>query len=230
MKFSNWFKIGWWILIILISGFILYKRIDAIFKGNAISIDIIIFIVFIALMLVPVFSEIDLFGIKLKQEIEELKEYINIRLGDIKNELHSNHVQSVYIQDYKIPSPESKLVDIERKIKTEISPELKSYHLIKELNEIPDNNLLLFKVRYNIETELRRIWKEHYPKRDKLLSIIEITHDLLKENILNNILYNPLREIIAICNYAIHGEKVSDNQMKFIRNYANEVILYLKQQ
>ena len=27
-----------------------------------------------------------------------------------------------------------------------------------------------------------------------------------------------------------HGEKVSDNQMKFIRNYANEVILYLKQQ
>lgn len=59
---------------------------------------------------------------------------------------------------------------------------------------------------------------------------MEIIRTLLKDNILNTNIYNPLREILAICNYAIHGEKVSDNQVSFIKDYANELILYLQQQ
>lgn len=227
MKFPNWFKISWWILLLLISGFILYKRSDAIFNGNAISIDVVIFLVFIALMLVPVFSEIDLLGIKLKQEIEDLKEYINIKVGDIKNELHSNHVQSIHIQGLGTPSPESKLPDIESKIKESITPELNNSNIT--FDNVPDDNILMFKVRYGIETQLRRIWENHYQEQNKPTPMMEIIHDLMNVKLLNRDIYNPLREILAICNYAIHGKEVSENQVVFVRNNANEIISYLKQ-
>lgn len=228
MKFPNWFKVTWWLILILVSGYILCHRINEIINGNSNQTDTVIFLIFIALMLVPIFPEVDLLGIKLKQSLDDLKEYINVKVGDIKTEIHSNHVQSVYIQNYEKPSPESKLRDIEEKIKQEITPELK--HNSKIDLDIPDANLLLFKVRYNIEIELRRIWEKYYPKSNKPIPLMEIIRTLLKNNILNTNIYNPLREILAICNYAIHGEKVSDNQVSFIKDYANELILYLQQQ
>lgn len=84
MKLPNWFKISWWIILLLLTGIILFKRYEAITTGKSVPADVFVFLIFVALMLVPIFSEIEFFGLKLKREIEELKADIKIKLGDIK--------------------------------------------------------------------------------------------------------------------------------------------------
>lgn len=84
MKLPNWFKITWWIILLLLTGMILFKRYEAITTGQSVPADIFVFLIFVALMLVPIFSEIEFFGLKLKREIEELKADIEIKFGEIK--------------------------------------------------------------------------------------------------------------------------------------------------
>ena len=55
MKLPNWFKILWWILLIGLTGIILFKRFDEIISGQSVLFDIFIFLIFVALMLVPIF-------------------------------------------------------------------------------------------------------------------------------------------------------------------------------
>ena len=47
--------------------------------------------------------------------------------------------------------------------------------------------------------------------------------------IIDNNFYGILREILSICNYAIHGENVTDNQVKFVTKNAKQVLDYLYQ-
>src|SRR5690606_9234624 len=89
MKLPNWFKITWWIILLILTGIILFKRYEAITTGQSVPADVFVFLIFVALMLVPIFSEIEFFGLKLKREIEELKADIRIKFGDIKNEIRN---------------------------------------------------------------------------------------------------------------------------------------------
>jgi hypothetical protein len=95
MKLKNWQKIVYWvILVILVSG-VLYKRMEAISSGNSAPIDVFLFLIFVALLLLPLFSEIDLFGIvKLKKDVEGLNDKIDLRFGDIVNEIRNTQTQT----------------------------------------------------------------------------------------------------------------------------------------
>ncbi|SFD70948.1 hypothetical protein SAMN05444380_101103 [Thermophagus xiamenensis] len=39
----------------------------------------------------------------------------------------------------------------------------------------------------------------------------------------------PLREVIAIANYGIHGEDISEKQIKFVKDIAPKLIATLKE-
>ena len=58
---------------------------------------------------------------------------------------------------------------------------------------------------------------------------MKIIQDLTKFEIIDNNFYGILREILSICNYAIHGESVTDNQVKFVTKNAKQVLDYLSQ-
>lgn len=241
MKLPNWFKISWWIILLLLTGLILYKRYDAIVTGQSVIADVFIFLIFVALMLVPIFSEIEFFGIKLKKEIEDLKQDLNIKLGDIKNEIKNSQVQTVHntFQGFGPPPPDNKLPELETEIDRIVKAKLKEHNIKSTTHlhsriDVPDNNLQLFKVRYNIETHLRRIWEERFAKGEmddkyKYQSIMKIIQDLTKFEIIDGNFYGILREILSICNYAIHGENVTDNQMTFVIKNAKQVLDYLSQ-
>jgi hypothetical protein len=241
MKFPNWFKIVWWIILIGLSGYILIKRFHAITEGNAVPLDIFILLIFIALMLVPIFSEISLFGIKFKKEMEGLKTDLNIKFGELKNEIRvsQNQTFNATFQGFGPPPPDNKLPELEINIEKIIRAKLteqgfpetrKIYGRI----DVPDDNLNLFKVRYNIEKELKRIWDARYNEenlefRYKYQPVLKIIQDLTKFEIIDKDFYGILREILSICNYAIHGEKVTDNQIHFVTKNAKEILDYLYQ-
>jgi len=52
--------------------------------------DSIVFIIWIGICLAPIFQEMDLFGIKLKQDIQELKKDLTHQLAILKTEVTSS--------------------------------------------------------------------------------------------------------------------------------------------
>jgi len=244
MKLPNWFKITWWIILLLLTGIILYKRYEAITTGQSVPADVFVFLIFVALMLVPIFSEIEFFGLKLKKEIEDLKTDINVKFGDIKNEIRNTQTQTLNqtIQaygQYGPPPPDSKLPELEEEIDRIVKAKLQEHGVIIDRPlasriDVPEDNLTMFKVRYNIETQLRRIWENRFDvkvfdQRLRYQPTMRIILDLTKYEIIDNNFYGILREILSICNYAIHGEQVTDNQVSFVSKNAKFVLDYLRE-
>lgn len=243
MKLPNWFKIIWWIILLLLTGTILLKRYEAITTGQSVPADVFVFLIFVSLMLVPIFSEIEFLGLKFKREIEELKADIKIKFGDIKNEIRNTQAQTLNqtIQaygQYGPPPPDSKLPELEEEIDRIVKSKLQEHGVIidKPLAssiDVLEDNITMFKVRYNIETQLRRIWEnrfdeKYFDQRFRYQSIMRIIQDLTKYEIIDNKFYVILREILSICNYAIHGKEVTDNQVNFVSKNAKVVLDYLR--
>jgi hypothetical protein len=241
MKLPNWFKITWWILLLGLTGFILFERFDAIATGQSVPVDVFIFLIFVALMLVPIFSEIEFFGIKLKKEIEDLKHDLNIKLGDIRNEIKATQTQTVNqtVQTFGPPPPDNKLPELQDEIERILSAKLKDHGVTTDFKlvgriDVPEDNLLMFQVRFNIEKQLRQIWEKRFENENMDLKfrhqpVIKIIQDLTKYEIIDNNFYGVLREILSICNYAIHGESVTENQVSFVINNAKQILDYLSQ-
>jgi hypothetical protein len=241
MKLPNWFKITWWVIILLMTGIILSLRVPAILSGQSVPADIFVFFIFVALMLVPIFSEIELFGIKLKKEIEEIKRDINIKLGEIKNEIRNNQNQTVSqtFQTYGPPPPDNKLPELQAEIERILNSKFKDHNITPNIIiagriDVPDENLLMFKIRYNIEKQLVRIWEQRfdgneYDNRLRHQSVARIIQDLSKFEIIDGNFYGILKEILSICNYAIHGDEVTENQVAFVSKNAKLILDYLYQ-
>jgi hypothetical protein len=85
MEFSNTFKKSWWaILLLVLTIFGLFRLATGIFNG----FDIVLFIFWFILVLFPIISEISLFGINVKKDLEAVKDEIKHSIADIKNHVN----------------------------------------------------------------------------------------------------------------------------------------------
>ena len=73
MKFSNGFKILWWSILLILLSYCVCLRFPAIKSGELTATDSVVLLMWFALALVPIFKEIELPGVKLKQDTESLK-------------------------------------------------------------------------------------------------------------------------------------------------------------
>ncbi len=67
-------------------GIFLYSRFDSLVSGNPTYFDTVVFLVWVGVCLAPIFKEMNIFGLELKQEIEELKKDMNVQLSILKAE------------------------------------------------------------------------------------------------------------------------------------------------
>lgn len=234
MKLPNWFKITWWIVLILATTAVLLLRFNAIKKGESVPFDVFLFFIWIALMLVPIFTQIEFFGIKFKREIDDLKSQISLKFGDLKNEikLSQTHNITANIQGYGPPPPDDRITEIQQQLDTLLKDKTKR-HTSGIAIDVPSDNIDLFKVRYSIEKEINRIWIGRYDGEideftQRRTPMYRQIQDLQKYDIINGNLGSMLRELLSICNYGIHGEKVTEKQMGFVKGYSEEIINYLK--
>ena len=233
MKFSNTFKIIWWIFLILLTGALFFWRLEPIGQGKSAPVDIFIFLIFVALLLAPIFAEVEFFGIKLKREIEELKTQIKLQFGDIKNEIRNSQVQTIHqnITGFGPPPTDEEIPELDAKVDRILKEKLKDYNLNEKPKvriDVPKDNMMMFQVRFRIEQELRRIWYQNFDdtqNRKKPLNII--IRELTDNRVIDKQVYYILREILSVCNYAIHGEKVSQSQIDFVEKNAEEIIDFL---
>ena len=86
---KNW-KVIYLILLVVALGVFLILRKDSILSGNLFFVDSIVIVIFIALALSPLFSELQLFGFTFKSELRELKNDIKEDLISLRAEINNN--------------------------------------------------------------------------------------------------------------------------------------------
>ena len=181
-------------------------------------------------------EEVKDFKTEMRQNFQTLSSTLTATISSINKQV-VNHTTNVGVNTPTLP--DNVLPGLETEIDKIVKAKLEQVgqHFNKHTTDyihVPDDNLLMFKVRYNIETQLRRIWENRFITdleydRYRHKPIIKIIQDLTDKEVVDKSFYSILREILSICNYAIHGENVTENQVHFIKNSSPQVIDYLRQ-
>ena len=232
MKLPNWFKILWWVILCVCLFVVLYARVSAIQNGTATSVDAFLFLILFILLLLPLFSEFDLFGIKLKARIEEVKSEVKEQVTLLRNEIVSVGVNTQFNpQIHLAPPPDSKLPELEKKyqrILDELKLNRRSESLVDIQTEltVPADANYLFLVRYSIEKELRRIWRDRFDGdlQRRAIPVRKILSYLRESELVDPALPGMVQEVYSVCSPAIHGEDVTQAQIEFVRDIAPDLI------
>jgi len=238
MKLPNWFKIIWWIGITGFTAYLFYLRFPTISQNKSTPIDSFIFIILVALLLVPIFQEISLFGLKFKQAIDELKQNISMQLTAFKSDIQTTitNTSNVNLTFPYSPPPDDQLPGLEQRIRLAISEVLQEEGLVTQVPltedrlEVDDDVEYLFRIRHTIEKKLRAIASSfaHLPDR-RPIPIHKLSNILVNQELLHPKIAHAIREIYSVCSPAIHGEPVTKAQVNFVKDVAPQVIDALNQ-
>ncbi len=240
IKTKTWLKSIWWLLLVLSILFILSKRVSNIYEGLAQPFDIMLFLILFGLLLIPLFQEIEIFGVKFKKQIEELKKELTNNLMSLRNDinnkidLQNQSNQNFYINPQNIPSDSelSSLKDSFNKAIEEIWQK-KNINISSE-NEvhssITKDTQYLFSVRYSIEDELKNILTRLNIDSENLrLYSLKNMLELVQAYIsFDREILDMLKKVYAICSLAVHAKGVSQAQINFVKDVSPRLISYLK--
>jgi len=240
IKTKTWLKSFWWLILVFSLLFILSKRLDNIFEGVAQPFDISLFLILFALLLIPLFQEIEIFGIKFKKEIEELRKELTNNLMSLRNDinnkidLQNQSNQNFYINPQNIPADSelSSLKDSFNKAIEEIRQE-KNIDISSESevqSSITKDTQYLFSVRYSIEDELKNIIKRLNMDSDNFMFFsLKIMLEIIQAYIsLDGEILDMLKKVYAICSLAVHAKGVTQAQINFVKDVSPRLISYLK--
>ncbi|WP_206957493.1 hypothetical protein [Trinickia acidisoli] len=244
MKLPNWVRTGWWVILIVVLTVFLYGRYPDLKAGRAAAADVVVFVIWIALLLAPLFGEVSLLGIKLKQQFDELENMMTTQITDIRNDLRNTiDVRTTISPSFNIPAAPSdaQLPAIERRINEIISERLSALGVHVSPSILPinvDNDVsFLFAARYNLEKELRRIMESSPTAvsnadttetvRRRAVPLPVHLRSLVDLGLIDRQLAGAIREVYSVCSPAIHGESVSKAQVAFVKDVAPRLIATL---
>ena len=237
MKLPNWFKILWWLALTGSLTYFLFARLPDLLSGKAAVADIAVFGVWAALLLAPLFTEVSLLGVTLKNEIEELKEALSTQLNEMRTEVRSAvEVRTTVSPQFHMPAPvsDAQLPQLEERVKSAVSAALASHGLNAQPQDSPlavsDDVAFLFATRYNIEVELRRIarGREVTSSVHRPVASFQLVRALSQAEVLEPSLGSAIREVYAVCSPAIHGEPVTGAQFAFVKDVGPQLVAALR--
>lgn len=211
--------------------------------GKANAADVAFFVLWLVVVLVPIFSEIKLGSlVELKQHIEqaneELKRDVREEIGELRIEVRSAvDVRANISPQFNFPTPprDEQLPQIEQTIKAAIAQALQDVRAATPAKpalqgHVSESVTLLFQTRYAIEVELRRIAEINQFSLDdrRPISGLRLAHALAQREILPSSLINAIREVYAVCSPAIHGAPVTEAQVEFVRDVGPALIAALR--
>ncbi len=238
MDWSRTFKAIWWLILVVTVGAYLVVRFPALSLGGASAPDVAVFLVWIGICLGPLYQEVELPGIKLRQEVRELKKEVKEELASFKAEVNSRvDVRSNVAPqfwfgqpppDSELPKSEARALDLLEKF-MRLSGHPDDPRVPTEL-AVDENVRLLFQARHNIEKELRSLAEplELDVQQRRGMPLSRMLWTLTKEEIIPPDLGGIVREIYSVCSPAIHGEPVTQAQVDFVKETAPEVVAVLR--
>jgi hypothetical protein len=231
-KLPNWAKWIWWLFLVGIITAFLFSRYPSLVTGDASTVNVIAFLVWIALLLAPLFSEVSVLGISVKQEIAEVKRQIGEIRNDIKNAVDVRNTISTQIN---IPPPvsDAELPQLEDKIIAAVSKALQAQGMPAKTIEItnlspPPEASLVFSVRYQIEKEIRRIAVgREIQVGGRAPTPMTVLRLLTQTEVIERSLEKAVRDLYAVCSRGVHAELVTKAQLDFVRDVGPRVIAAL---
>ena len=225
--FKNKIRYIWYFILVVASTVYLFCNHFAIDKINDASLISTVFIVWAILLVLPLFTELELFGVKVKKEVEEAVEKSNKEVKDSLNNLQqlvmqiqvsNNATNQLTINGNPLPS-ESRIEELTNAIQTLTAQKNK-----EKTNEVPreegmasEQNVELFKIRYDIEMALRECIELLRFEPQTRMTTISMARILNQRGLLDSTTTDTLIEIVRIANRAVHGEMLNQKYVGFVR-------------
>lgn len=231
---SLWCKIKekWWYLI-LITGSTVYifrnKDVVMSLQFDKLTSVHVFFVFWIILLIIPLFSEMELFGIKLTKEVQKVKEDVKDDLNDLKLQIMQLHVSNsvannIHVGNAMMPS-EEKIEEL-LKLVHDLKKNQTTFLDDKEIDNT-DKSVYLFKVRLSIETAIAQLMETMgYDNKMPLFKSIQM---LYKLEVLDAVTFDLLSQVLKIANRGVHGEIVSDEYIDFVKEAFPQIRWSLKQ-
>ena len=211
-------KKRWWyfFLLIISSVYIFIYRYD-IYQMTELNAHNLIFILWLVLLGLPLFSEIEIGSIKLKKEIEQTRAEVKESIGELKLQLldikiANSNSNTFVVNNQPLPSKDE-LSQLQRGIEhdnTNLPPE----NIDSDFN-IPKENIYLFQVRLSLEKQLSALCNFfQYGERRTTYAMAQF---LIQHEVLDRRTAELIREIINIANRGIHGEIIDDDYILFVK-------------
>ena len=179
----------WWVTLLLALGMLVAHS----FSLDTVRIDNTSVVLLLVIFLSPFISSIK-----------------KIKVGEFEAEIDSKEVQKIKEDvETQVPEPESG---------DELVPEIQNTisNIIQLV--VTDPVIALAKLRIELEKVLNKIYrlthKEDEEKRP--LSIGRLIYHLSSKEILPQGISGPIREVVSICNRAVHGEEIREKDAKSI--------------
>ncbi|MFO0703518.1 MAG: hypothetical protein U0525_02220 [Patescibacteria group bacterium] len=235
------------ILVLSLATIYLYYRFPTIIRSGEKQIDTAVIAIAAIIILLPFLSEIEIFGVKFKKEIEEIKKETDEKIKAIEQRLLM--IQSQNINQYFYPPKPDNELKILSDTAKEVAKDIPLRPQSKDLfYQVPKEIVILFSVRWKLRRQLILVYKNSINKKDnkktpwggtafidylkKLtysddginkLNTQQIITLLVEDDKLNKDIGEILNEMVAICDNAYFGGKVTDEQIAFIKD--NEYII-----
>jgi len=237
MKKFSLIKKHWWYLVLLFSSSIfVYANRYIILqeKLNDISVMVLIFFCWLVLLFLPLFSEIEIVGVKLKRELEKTREELSheikeVRLDIVNLKFSNKNSSTVTVENNYLANGE-RLKEMKNEWSNSAQREdhtgekkvenIRQYNLSNKL-DLPEVNIFLFKVRTYLEKNLVDICSKLGFER--LQNTREMIRFLNQKELINGKTVDLLTEINKISSRGIHGEILSEEYINFINEALPEV-------
>lgn len=241
---NTWYKI----LLFSSSIYVLFYRKE-LYQLTELNIRNLILILWLILLIIPLFSEIEMFGIKLKKEIAKNKEEISelknqiIKISNSNSNITNNYLNSTLPSKEEVQETTKKLTNHINKIPSEDKKVITDK--IEEMkNEVGEQAIYLFQCRKILENLIRSIdsskTRPFYPAlleytskglikkstRDLIMTVYKITvksaHSIEPlEDTYVDLVYKALPEITSELTIA---KKQYDELCKVVQNMSKEEV------
>jgi hypothetical protein len=237
MRFPNWIKISWWALVSVATTWFLYRRYPALVGGTGTAADIVAFVVWVALLLAPIFQEVGLFGVVFKQQIEALKEKVAEEAAATRAELHNAIAVHTTVSpqfNFPLPPSDAQLPRLEEVAKRAAAEVLQSHGAPRSAAsaepKLAEELQYLFATRYSLEREVFRIASVRGVSSfgPRVVSITQMLRALVEVGLLSPALAQSVREVYAVCSEAMHGQDNTAEKIPFVPDVAPDLVAALR--
>lgn len=223
---------AWYILLLSISTVYLVSNRFAIEKLDDASLISTVFIIWVILLVLPLFSELEFLGVKVKKEVkkavEKSNEEVKASLDNLQQIVSQIQVSNSVAPQFTINSGS---LPTEEKI-DKLTEEL---HLFNEQNKnkqaeqqdkvtIPVQNLELFKMRYGIEVRLKEALELIGYNSKNRASLMQGTYYLNQQGVLDPTSTDLVIQMLRIANRGVHGEIIGQKYMDFASEAYPQII------
>ena len=209
-------KRGWHIFLLIISSIYVYTYRFDIYQMTELNAQNLIFILWLILLGLPLFSEIEIGSVKLKREIEQTRAEVKESIGELKYqilEMKVNNTNSNMLVFSNQPLPsKDELSQLQQHIEHDNSIRSSDDSDFK----ISEDNIYLFQVRLSLEKQLSALCNFfNYGERRSIPAMAQF---LVQHEVFDRKTAELIREIINIANRGVHGEIIDDDYVRFVKN------------